>query len=184
MLLKTTLRIDMLLKTTLTPEKVLEIAVSIEQGIRSQLAIQARQPTDSSTTPFIGREVPVMEILSSCCRGLGRTPTTHSGLTRGNNRLRSNYYRTPTNNCRNCGQPWDINNRAKCQAIGQTCRRCNKLNHYANVCISNLNRPQFQTSVDEVSNQGIEHSSHGINMISLDPEVCSSYDDSLQTTTL
>ena len=33
-----------LLKATLTPKKALELAVSIELGIRSQLAIQARQP--------------------------------------------------------------------------------------------------------------------------------------------
>ena len=44
-----------LLKTTLTPEKALELAVSIELGIRSQLAIQARQPLDASATPFIGQ---------------------------------------------------------------------------------------------------------------------------------
>ena len=40
-----------LLKTTLTPEKDLEVAVSIKLGIRSQLAIQARQPSDASANP-------------------------------------------------------------------------------------------------------------------------------------
>ena len=54
-----------LLKTTLTPETALELAVSIELGIRSQLAIQARQPVEASTTPFIGRQEPVIEISSS-----------------------------------------------------------------------------------------------------------------------
>ena len=53
-----------LLKTTLAPEKALELAVSIELGIRSQLAIQTRQPEDASTTTLIGREEPVMEISS------------------------------------------------------------------------------------------------------------------------
>ena len=53
-----------LLKTTLTPEKALELAVSIEQGIRSQLAIQARQPVDASTTPLIGREDPTITDLN------------------------------------------------------------------------------------------------------------------------
>ena len=42
-----------LLKTTLTPEKALDLANSVQLGIRSQLAIQARQPLDASTTPFI-----------------------------------------------------------------------------------------------------------------------------------
>ena len=42
-----------LLKTTLSPEKALELAVSIELGIRSQLAIQAKQPLDALATPFI-----------------------------------------------------------------------------------------------------------------------------------
>ena len=42
-----------LLKPTFTPEKALEQTVSIELGIRSQLAIQARQPSDASANPFI-----------------------------------------------------------------------------------------------------------------------------------
>ena len=65
-----------LLKTTLTPEKALELAVSIQLGIRSQLAMQARQPLDASATPFIGREEPVVEISSSRYRGSIRPPST------------------------------------------------------------------------------------------------------------
>ena len=53
------------LKTKLTAEKALEIVLSIDLDIRSQLAIQARQPVEASTTPFIGREEPDMEISSS-----------------------------------------------------------------------------------------------------------------------
>ena len=93
-----------LLKTTLTPEKALELAVSIELGIRSQLAIQAGQPLDASATPFNGREEPVMEISSSRFRG--SPPTTPRGMGRGNGRGMNNNNIASTHNCRNCGQPW------------------------------------------------------------------------------
>ena len=83
-----------LLKTTLTPEKALELAVSIELGIRSQLAIQARQPLDASATPFIGREEPVMEI--SSFRGSSRPSSTPRGMGRGNDRGMNNNNRAST----------------------------------------------------------------------------------------
>ena len=99
-----------LLKTTLTPEKALELAVSIELGIRSQLAIQARHSSDISTNPFIGRDEQVMEISSSRYRGSNRPLSTYRGITRGNGRaMNSNIKRTSTHNCRNCGQSWDAN---------------------------------------------------------------------------
>ena len=167
-----------LLKTTLTPEKALELAVSIELGIRSQLAIQARQPLDSSATPFIGREEPVMEISSSRFRGSSRPPTLPRGMGRGNSRGMNNNNRASIHNYRNCRQPWDSNHRARCQAIGQTCRRCKKQNHYAKVCRSNLNRPQSGSSVNKIDNQWLDQQTQGINMISLNPENQSTYDDS------
>ena len=37
--------------------------------------------------------------------------------------------------CRNCGLAWPHRN-SPCPAQGQTCRKCNKLNHYARVCRS------------------------------------------------
>ena len=90
----------------------------------------------------------------------------------------NNNNRAPTHNCRNCGQPWDSNHRAKYQAIGQTCRRCNKQNHYAKVCRSNLNRPQSGRSVNEIDNQGLDQPTQSINVISLNPDTLSTYDDS------
>ena len=167
-----------LLKTTLSPEKALELAVSIELGIRSQLAIQARQTLDASATPFIGRDEPVMKISSSRFRGSSRPPTTPPGMGRWNGRGMNNNSRASTHNCRNCGQPWDSNHRARCQAIGQRCRRCNKQNQYAKVCRSNLNRPQSGRSVNEIDNQGLDQQTQGISMISLNRDTHSTYDDS------
>ena len=173
-----------LLKTTLTPEKALELAVRIELGIRSQLAIQARQPSDTPTNPFIGREEQVMEISSSRYRGSNRPLSTYRGTTRGITRgigrvsSNNNNNRAPTHNCRNCGQPWDANHRTKCQAIGQTCRRCNKQNHFAKVCRSNLNRQQTSRSVNEIDNQSLDQPSQGIHMITHIPDTQSTYDDS------
>ena len=168
-----------LLKTHPTPQKALKLAVSIKLGIKSQLAIQAKQPLDASATLYIGREDPVMEISSSRLRGSNRPPTTPRGMGRGNGRGMNNNNRASTHNCRNCGQPWDSNHRARRQAIGQTCRRCNKQNHYAKVCRSNLNRPQSGRSVNEINDQGLDQQTQGINIISLNPDNHSSYDDSV-----
>ena len=119
-----------------------------------------------------------MEISSSRFRGSSRPPTTPRGMGRGNGRGINNNNRASTLNCRNCGQPWNSNHRARCQAIGQTCRRCNKQNHYAKVRRSNLNRTQSGRSVNEIDNQGLDQQTQGINMISLNPDTHSSYDDS------
>ena len=166
-----------LLKTTLTPEKALELVVSIELGIRSQLAIHSKQLADPHQNAFVGREETISEISSARFRGSNRT-TKLRGPYRGNNRLTFNSSRNTPHNCRNCGQTWDINHKAKCQAIGQTCCRCNKPNHFAKVCRSNLNRPPTQRSVNEVDNQSMEQSSDGINMISLQAEIHSTYGNS------
>ena len=119
-----------------------------------------------------------MEIPSSRYRGLIKPPSTRRGTTRGNGTGTNKNNRTPTLNCRNCGQPWDANHRAKCQAIGQTYRPCNKQNHYAKVCRSNLNRPQSSISVNEIDNQSLDQPSQGINMITLNQDTHPMYDDS------
>ena len=119
-----------------------------------------------------------MEISSARHRGTSRPSTTPRGIIRGNGRVINNTTRTPTHNCKNCGQPWDNNHQAKCQAIGQTCRRCNKQNHYAKVCRSNLNRPQHGRSVNEIENQGLDQTTQGINMIILNTDNHSTYEDS------
>ena len=122
-----------------------------------------------------------MEISSSRYRGSNRPLPTYRGTTRGIGRAWiNNNNRTPTHNCRNCGQPWDANHRTKCQAIGQTCRRCNKQNHFAKVCRSNLNRPQLGRSVNEIENQGHDQSTQGINMIAPKLDTQSTYDDSTE----
>ena len=54
-----------LLKVTLDPEKALELAISIELGARSQLAIQAKQTSDPSMVSIVGRSEPVLAISSS-----------------------------------------------------------------------------------------------------------------------
>ena len=167
-----------LLKTTLTPEKALKLTVSRKLGIRSQLAIQSKQLPDLPQNALTGRDEIVSEISSASYRDFGRTIATPCGTYRGNNRLTTNNKRTAPHNCRNCGQVWDINHEAKCQAMGQLFRRCNKPNHFAKVCRSNLSRSQNQRSINEVDNQRMEQSSDGVNMISLQAEIHSTYEDS------
>ena len=159
-----------LLKTTFTPEKALELAVSKKLEISSQLAIQSKQLPDLHQKSLTGRDELVSEITSARYRGTNREPTS-SGPYRGNNRLTTNNNRSTSHSCRNCGQVWDMNHKAKCQPLGQTCRRCNKPNHFAKVCRSNLNRPSTQRSINEVDNQSMDQSSYGINMISLQAEI-------------
>ena len=119
----------------------------------------------------------ISEISSARFRGSNRT-TTSRGAQRRNNKPTFNNNRNTPHNCKNCGQTWDINHKAKCQAIGQTCRRCNKPNQFAKVCRSNLNRPSTQWSINEVDNQSMEQSSDGNNMISLQAEIRSTYGNS------
>ena len=133
-----------LLKVTLEPEKALELAISIELGARSQLAIQAKSTTDPSMVSIVGRSEPVLAVTSSMYRGNFRgnynQPRGTFTQSRGNNDNNTQSNRQQVqHNCRNCGQPWTQDHRAKCQALGQTCRRCNKLNHLAKVCRSNFN---------------------------------------------
>ena len=92
-----------LLKTTLTPEKALDLAVSIELGIRSQLAIQSKQLPDLPQNAFTGRDEMVSEISSARYRGSNRVPSTPNGSYRGNNRQATNNNRSTPQNCRNCG---------------------------------------------------------------------------------
>ena len=103
-----------LLKTTLTSRKALELAVSIEQGIRSQLALQSKQLPDLPQNAFTGRDEMVSEISSARYCGSNRVPPTPRGPYRGNNRQTTNNNRSTTHNCRNCGQVWDMNYKAKC----------------------------------------------------------------------
>ena len=105
-----------LLKVTLSPEKALEVAIGNELGARKQLVIQSKHALARMDKPEN-----VMVISSSRFRGTGRPPRTNiSAMTR-----------QPSHNRRNCGQPWTIDHSSKCQAIGQTWRRCNKQNHFA-----------------------------------------------------
>ena len=166
-----------LLKTTLTPEKTLELAVGIEPGIRSQLAIQSKQLLEVSQNAFTAHDKIVSEISSAVYHGSNRVPSTPRGSYRGNNKQTTNNNRSTPHNFRNCGQVWDMNHKAKCLARGKTCRRCNKPNHFAKVCKSNLIRQPSHRSINEVDNQRMELSD-GINMIYLQAENHSTYGDS------
>ena len=71
-----------------------------------------------------------------------------------------------------------MGNRSKCQAMGQTCRRCNKPNHFARVCKSNLNRPTYTPRVNEIENNNVEAITEDVNNISINNEVQSQYTNS------
>ena len=73
---------------------------------------------------------PVMSISSSMYRENPRQPR---GMCNQSNRQQIQQH-----NCRNCGQTWNQDQKAECQAIGQTYRRCSKPNHFANILRSNL----------------------------------------------
>ena len=100
-----------LLKVTLSPERALEVAIKIELGAKNQLTILSK----NALTPMDKQEN-VMAVSSSRFRGTGRPPWTNT----------STLARQTSHNCRICGQPWTMDHRSKCQAMGQTCRRCNK----------------------------------------------------------
>ena len=63
-----------LLKVTMEPEKALELAISIELGARSQLAIQANNTTDPSMLSIVERLEPVLAISCSRYSGNNKQP--------------------------------------------------------------------------------------------------------------
>ena len=152
-----------LVKVTLSPERALEVAIGIELGARNQLTIQSM----NAITP-LDKQENVMAISSSRFRGTGRPPRTNTYT----------MTRQTSHNSRKCGQPWTIDHRSKCQAIGQTCRRCNKPNHFARECKSNLNRPTDPQRVNEIENNNLEEITEDVNNISIDNEVQSQYNNS------
>ena len=163
-----------LLKITLDPEKALELAISIVLGARIQLAIQAKNTTDPSLLSIVGRSEPVLAITSSRYRGNYRgifsQPRGNYNPPRGNSN-QSNRQQFQQHNCRNCGQPWTQEHRAKCQAIGQTCRRCNKPNHLAKVCRSNMNRYPNNRNINEITESEETPNEEQTNMVSLNTEI-------------
>ena len=66
----------------------------------------------------------------------------------------------------------------KCQAMGQVCRSCNKANHFAKVCKSNLNRPMNNQRINEIQNSELENITENGNNISLENDIQSEYADS------
>ena len=170
-----------LLKVTLDPEKALELATSIELGARSQLAIQAKNTTDPSMISIVGRSELVPTISSSRYRGNYQgnfsQPRGKYNLPRGNSN-QSNRQQFQQHNCRNCGQPWTKEHRAKCQSIGQTCRRCNKPNHLVRICRSKQNRCTNNSNVNSIFESDETQNEEQINMVSLSNEILIIREDS------
>ena len=152
-----------LLKVMLSPERALEVAIGIELGARNQLTILSK----NALTPMDKQEN-VMAVSSSRFRGTGRPSRINT----------STMARQTSHNCRNCGQLWTIDHRSKFQAMGQTCRRCNKPNHFARVCKSILNRPTNTQRVNEIGNNNVEAITEDVNNISINNEVQSQYTNS------
>ena len=48
---------------------------------------------------------------------------------------------TPSNQCRKCGLTWP-HKEVPCPAIGKTCKKCDKPNHFARVCLSKTTMPR------------------------------------------
>ena len=148
-----------LLKVTLNPEKALELNININLRAQSQLAIQAKHTSDPSMVSIVGRSEPILAISSSRYRGNFRGNYSQPRGTfiqpRGNNNNDNNNNQSNRQevqqNCRNCGQPWRQDHRAKCQVHGQVCRRCNKPNHLAKVFRSNLTRNNNR-NINELEN--------------------------------
>ena len=85
---------------------------------------------------------------------------------------------TTTHNCRNCGSPWTIDHKSKCQAIGQVCQRCNKANHFAKICKSIVNKPMNKQRSNKIQNSELENITENVNNISLENDIQSEYADS------
>ena len=168
-----------LLKVTLDPEKALELAIRIELGTRSQLAIQAKHTTGPSMVSLVGRSKPVLAISSSRYSGnfIGKYSQPRGTYTQPRDNNNQSNRQQLQHNWRNGGQPWTQDHRVKCQAFGQICRRCNKPNHLAKVCRSNLTRNN-KRNINEIEELRETQHEDNINMVSLNNEIESIKHDS------
>ena len=125
---------------------------------------------------IVGQSEPVLAISSSRYRGNFRgnysQPRGTFTKPRGNNSNNNNQSNRQQvqHNCRNCGQPWTQDHRAKCRSFGQVCRRCNKPNHLAKVCRSNLTRNNNR-NINEIEERNESQREDNINMVSLNDEI-------------
>ena len=122
---------------------------------------------------IVGMSEPELAIFSSRYYGNNRSnynrPRGNYNLPRANSN-QSNRQQFQHYNCRNCGQPWTQEHRAKFQAIEQTCRTCSKRNHLVKVWRSNWNRYTNNRNVNEIIEPDQTQKEHQINMVSLSDE--------------
>lgn len=120
-----------------------------EEMIRSQLIAGLRNSSHQS------KVLSEMEILKTLTQLTTRLLTLES-TERASSEFRSPHqkptsdisalqskqsFRPPSNSstnkmCAGCGKPFHPKGRSTCPAYGKTCRKCNKINHFANVCRS------------------------------------------------
>ena len=70
-----------------------------------------------------------------------------------------------------------MDHKSKCQAMGQTCRRCNKPNQFTKVCKLNLNRPMNSQRINEIENSKLETVTENVNNIKIENVLQSQYAD-------
>ncbi len=120
------------LKDDLTLHKAVQMARQHEQ-IKAQLAVQ-------------DHKVPTAEVNEASYKGTGARPKTYNGQGQssrgqgqGRGRGRGRGQGQPNQpKCAKCGYEHSASGR--CPASGKTCRRCNKMGHFASQC----NPPRFQ----------------------------------------
>ena len=115
---------------------------------------------------IVGRYEPVLAISSSRRRGNYRgnfnQPKGNYNPPRGNSN-QSNRQQFQQHYCWNCGQPWTQEHRA--------CRRCNKPNHLAKVCRSNLSRYTNNRNINEIIESKEIPNEEQTKMVSLNTEI-------------
>ena len=158
-----------LLKKTLDP-KITRTSHRHFTRRTKPISHRSKKTIDPSMVSIVGRSEPVLAISSSRYRGNNRgnysQPRGNYNSPRGNPN-QSNRQQFQQHNCRNCGQPWTQEHRAKCQAIGQKCRRCKIPNHLNKVCRSNPNRYTNNRNVKEIIESDETQNEERINMVSL-----------------
>ena len=95
------------------------------------------------------------------------------------NKSRNYRYSRQGNECRNCGQTWNLDHRNSCLAKGQLCRKGNGRSHYARVCRSQNNYLKQSRSVNKVQKSDtLKHRGKRNNCVQVHIETNLSYDGS------
>ena len=129
--------------STVTLAKLLEFARTLELTEAQSRAIEGNSATTNNVTRSSRNNIRTRHTSRPAPRDHERFQESHSAK-----------QQVGKQQCRNCGGSWPHHGGQKrCPAFGKSCSKCNKVNHFAKVCLSSAK--SFSTTVVESENKDV-----------------------------